>query len=214
MCLGGEASLPHPSLARTSRPRTLPASPTWNVTRRSDTTALTMLSQPRGLALLCLLLGLQGSLAAGMSGGRFPVSPVQGQQAVGSQTFPRVDIPVHGGFAGGSRVICFPSKSKQSPGPCRALVGSLLLTVQALAELFFKDFWEPAALSGAPVGTQPGSWAHAQTLGLRARGWGMLPSLSVLPALHWPEPGTARGHWATPPPDGGHPPLPLQALGG
>uniref|UniRef100_A0A8C4N576 Coagulation factor VII n=1 Tax=Equus asinus asinus TaxID=83772 RepID=A0A8C4N576_EQUAS len=33
-----------------------------------------MLSQPWGLALLCLLLGLQGSLAAGMLGGRFPVS--------------------------------------------------------------------------------------------------------------------------------------------
>lgn len=74
-----EASPPSPTPLRSSEARTLPAHPHfWNVHRPRDPTGLSMVSQAGELALLCLLLGLQGSLATGTSGWRVPCKPCEG----------------------------------------------------------------------------------------------------------------------------------------
>lgn len=84
---------------------------------------LAMSAQPGGLALLCFLLGLQGSLAAGMLGAgeggwKFFYGPCEGSPAVGSQasqTLPSLlftgTFLLTGAFAGSS-VICPPSKQQ------------------------------------------------------------------------------------------------------
>lgn len=132
-------SPPPPSLCRPWRQRTLPASPMGNVNRqRQRCRDFIMVS--RALGLLCLLLGLQGCLAAGASGEIFPINLVEGQWANpgANPGFPNRPCSGHphspGGFSGGSCSIVFlPETSIQ------AQEGRPFLVAQALVGLFFKE---------------------------------------------------------------------------
>lgn len=95
-----------------------------------------------------------------------------------------------GAFAG-SDMICFPSKQQTAPrhlphGHWRKVV----LTVHALAELVFKDFWEPAALSWPPVGTHAVQLEKSTESGAQGWGWGCVSLSLCSPGL------SAWGHWA------------------
>lgn len=107
--------LPGRDLAPPHSKRTLPPPPRYPAWRpglcppphlecRQSCVTLTMVSQAGELALLCLLLGLQGSLAAGRSGRRVPCKPRRkGCRATGIRTS---HCPPHGGHGCCRRLPC------------------------------------------------------------------------------------------------------------
>lgn len=87
----------------------------------------------------------------------------------------------------------------------------VLLTVHALAELVFKDFWDPAALSWPPVGTHTVQLEKSTESGAQGWGWGGVSLSLCSPGL------SAWGYWAVlfyHHCDKGPPPCPSSALRG
>lgn len=183
--------------------------------------ALTMFSQPGGLALLCFLLGLQGSPAAGAAGmlgcwrrvdGGLPGNPVRRAEAVGSQASQTSPSLLCTGTLLFTRSICWLR--------CDLLSFQRAHSAQAFAgrwrddccrwhrrwQNYFPEIWgEPAVLSWSPVGMQhghptlsiwkPGPLQRPSPVHLSSRTPGFCPQCFVpLSSSHPTHPARHWGH--------------------